>query len=93
MANFISVYVTNATPHLAGTKLIGLNNFVTAVATGTATVKVHCGLSDDITIATSAGGALDVVNAINTAISVSPGGNVVGINLPSGVTITSFTLA
>jgi hypothetical protein len=93
MANFLSVFVTNATPHLGGTRLIGLNNIVTAVATGTAAVKVHCGLSDDITIATSADGALPVVNAINVAISNAPGGNIVPITLPAGVTITSFTLA
>lgn len=92
MANFLSVFVTNATPHLGGTRLIGLNNMVTAVATATGTVKVHCGLSDDITIATSADGALGVVNAINSAIDRSPGGNIVPVTLPTGVTITSFTL-
>jgi len=93
MANFLSVLVTNATPHLAGARLIGLNNIVSVVATATNSAKVHCGLSDDITIATSADGAIAVVNAINTAISSSPGGNVIPINLPTGVTITSFTLA
>lgn len=93
MANFLSVNVTNATPHLAGTRLIGLNNIVTAVATATTTAKIHCGLSDDITITTSADGAIAVVNAINAAISKSPGGNVVPITLPAGVTITAFTLA
>jgi len=93
MTNFISIYVTNATAHLGGVKLIGLTNFVSALATGTAAVKVHCGLSDDITIATSAGGALAVVNAINAAISAVPGGNVVAVDLPAGVTVTSFTMA
>jgi hypothetical protein len=93
MANFLSVNITNATPHLAGTRLIGLNNVVTAVATAANSVKVHCGLSDDITIATSADGALPVVNAINAAISRAPGGNIVDVTLPTGVTITSFTLA
>jgi hypothetical protein len=93
MANYLSFKVTNATPHLNGTRLVGLNNVVTAVATGTAAVKIHCGLSDDITIATSADGAIVVVDAINTAISSNPGGNVVSVILPAGVTITSFTLA
>jgi hypothetical protein len=92
MANFLSVQVTNATPHLAGTRLIGLNNTVTIVATAANTVKVHCGLSDDITIVTSADGALQVVNALNAAISNAPGGNVIPVSLPNGVTITSFTL-
>ena len=93
MANFLSFKVTNATPHLAGTRLVGLVNLVTAVATGTAAVKIHCGLSDDITLATSADGAIVVVNAINAAIAANPGGNIVAVTLPAGVTITSFTLA
>lgn len=92
MANFLSVFVTNATPHLGGTRLIGLNNTVTTVATLANTVKVHCGLTDDITIVTSADGALSVVNAINKAIADAPGGNIVPVALPAGVTITSFTL-
>jgi len=93
MANYLSVYVTNATPHLGGFKLIGLNTFVSALATGTAAVKIHCGLSDDITVVTSAGGALAVIDAITTAISSTPGGNVIEVDLPAGVTITSFTMA
>jgi len=93
MTNFISIYVTNATAHLGGFRLIGLSNLVTAVGTGTAAVKIHCGLSDDITLVTSAGGATAVVEAINAALSVAPGGNVVNVNLPAGVTVTSFTLA
>lgn len=93
MTNFISINVTNATPHLAGPRLVGLNNFVSALATGTAAVKIHCGLTDDITIATSAGGALAVVDAINSAIASNPGGNIVAVELPAGVTVTSFTIA
>ena len=93
MANFLSLYVTNATPHLGGVKLIGLTNFVSALATGTAAIKIHCGLSDDITLATSAGGAVKVLDAITAAVSAVPGGTVVAVDLPKGVTVTSFTMA
>lgn len=93
MTKFISIYITNATPHLGGTRLVGLNGFVSALATGTAALKIHCGLTDDITITTSADGALPVIDAINDAIGAAPGGTVVMVDLPAGVTVTSMTMA
>jgi len=94
MTNFISIYVTGASTLLSGVRLIGLNNFVSAVpGSVTNTIKVHCGLSDDITITTSTGGVNIVLDAITAAISAVPGGNVVAVDLPKGTTVTAFTIA
>jgi hypothetical protein len=93
MANFISIPVTSATAYIAGNRLIGVNGVNAIVATGTAAVKLHCGLTDDVTLTTSAGGAVAVINAITAALSLMPGGNILQVDLPAGVTVTNITVA
>jgi hypothetical protein len=93
MANFISLPITSATAYVAGNRLVGMGGVNAIIATAANTVKIHCGLTDDVTLTTSAGGAVAVINAITTALSLMPGANIVEVDLPAGVTITAVAVA
>lgn len=92
MANFISLPITSATAYVAGNRLIGANFMAGILATGTATVVIY-NLNKTVTLTTTAAKAVDVVDAITTALSLMPGANIVEVDLPSGVEITAITVA
>jgi len=92
MANFISLPITSATAHVAGQRLIGVNFVAGILATGTATVVIY-NLNKTVTMTTTAAKAVEVVNAITTALSLMPGANIVEVDLPAGVQITAVSIA
>lgn len=92
MTNFISIPVTSGTAYANGSRLIGVNSISGVFASGAAAVVIYTSLKT-FTLTTSTSGAVDVLNAINTAIAAAPGGQVVTVQLPSEVTVTSVAVA
>jgi len=93
MAKFIELTVASGTAHLAGKKLIGVENISTAVCTGTGTIKLFYGTTSHVAVTTTTGKAIDVLNLINAAITANPGGIKAKVTLPSGVQVTAITQA
>jgi hypothetical protein len=92
MTNFISIPVTSGTAYANGPRLIGVNSISGVFAAATNSVVIYTSLKV-YTFTTSASGAIDVLNAINAAIAAVPGGQVVTVQLPAGVTVTSVAVA
>ena len=92
MTKFISIPVTSGTAYANGSRLIGLNTVSGVFASSATAVVIYTSLKT-YTFTTSAAGAVDVLNAINAAISNLPGGVVVNVALPAGVTVTSVAVA
>lgn len=91
MTNFISIPVTPTDPSYAtGNRLINVNTLSAVFATGTAQVTLYT-TGENFVLVTTAAKGVDVVNAINAAIAAVPGGQVVTVDLPAGVKITSVT--
>jgi hypothetical protein len=92
MTNFISIPVTSATAYAAGNRLVNVNTLTAIFATGAAQVTLYT-VGENIVLTTTASKAVEVTNAINAAIGAIPGGQVVTVTLPTGVQVTSVTLA
>jgi hypothetical protein len=92
MTNFISIPVTSGTAYANGSRLIGVNSISGVFASGAAAVVIYTSLKT-FTFTTSTSGAVDVLNAINAAIAAAPGGQVVAVQFPAGVTVTSVAVA
>lgn len=92
MANFISIPVTSATAHVAGQKLVSANAIISVVATASTTIVIYTpGENITLTIAGATGN--NAVNAINDALTAIPGGVLVPVSFPEGVTCTAFAVA
>jgi hypothetical protein len=91
MTNFISLKVTGETSLLSGIRLLNVNNLNYITTQGSATLAVTFNNSAQaLQLTTSANDAIEVLNAINAAIGATPGGQIVEVDLPAGVTITYF---
>ena len=91
MTNFISLKITNETPLLSGIRLLNVNNLNYIKPQDSATLAVA--FNNDASVlelTTSANDAIEVLNAINAAIGATPGGQIVEVDLPAGVTIIYF---
>lgn len=92
MANFISIPVTSATTYAAGNRLVNANTITAIFATGAAQVTLFTA-GENVVLTTTATKAVPVLNAINAAIEAAPGGQVVVVDLPVGVQVTSVSIA
>jgi hypothetical protein len=92
MTNFISIPVTSGTAYAAGNRLIGLNTITGIFATAANAVTLFT-VGENIVLTTTAAKATDVLDAINNAVAAKPGGQVVKVELPAGVEVTSVAIA
>jgi hypothetical protein len=91
MTNFISLKITNANPVLAGIRLLNVNNLkYIATKDSNTLLATFTGDGTGLELPTSTGDAIEVLNAINAAIGATPGGQIVEVDLPAGVTINYF---
>lgn len=92
MTNFISIPVTSATAYAAGNRLININNVLAVFATAANIVTLYTA-GENIALTTTAAKSVEVLEAINLAIAAKPGGQVVNVDLPEGIAITSVAIA
>ena len=92
MTNFISIPVTSGTAYANGSRLISVNTLTGIFATNTAEVTLFTA-GENFVLTTTAAKAVEVLTAINAAIAAVPGGQVVAVQLPAGVTVTSVAVA
>jgi hypothetical protein len=92
MTNFISIPVTSGTAYAAGNRLINVNTALGIFATAANTVVIYTP-GENITLTTTASKSVEVLDAINLAIASKPGGQVVNVELPTGIAITSVAVA
>lgn len=90
MTNFISLKITGETSLLSGIRLLNVNNLNYITTQSSATLAVNFVDAQVLQLTTSANDAIEVLNAINAAIGATPGGQIVEVDLPAGVTITYF---
>ena len=92
MTNFISIPVTSETAYAAGPRLVNVNTITGIFATAANAVTLFTA-GENIVLTTTAAKAVEVLNAINTAIAATPGGQVVAVALPAGSQVTSVAIA
>ncbi len=94
MAKFIEITVTSGTAHLAGKKLINVEDVAFGNCSAANTVKLFLGTgAKHIALTTTAARAIDVLNAINSSMTANPGGVKAKVQLPTGVQITAVAVA
>ncbi len=94
MAKFIEIPVTSGTAHLAGKKLINVEDVSLGICSAANTVKLFLGTgSKHIALTTTTAKGIDVLNACNAAMTANPGGIKAKVQLPSGVEITAVVVA
>ncbi len=94
MAKFIEITVTSGTAHVAGKKLINVEDVSLGICSAANTVKLFLGTgAKHIALTTTAAKALDVLNAINSSMTANPGGVKAKVQLPTGVQITAVAVA
>jgi len=97
MAKFLSIYVKN-TGLTAGVRLINADQITTVAQTAATTTVITLGQAgasfDQVTLThTSTGTTPSVRDAINAALTAVPGGQVVAVDLPEGISCTAIALA
>jgi len=94
MAKFIEIPVTSGTAHLAGKKLINVEDVSTAFCSAANAVKLFLGTGQNhVLLTTTAAKGIDVLNAINAAMTANPGGIKAKVQLASGIEITALAVA
>jgi len=94
MAKFIEIPVTSSTDHVAGKKLINVEDVSLGICSAANTVQLFLGTgSKHVALTTSAAKSIDVLNACNAAMTANPGGIKAKVQLPSGVEITNVAVA
>ncbi len=94
MAKFIEITVTSGTAHLAGKKLINVEDVSFGNCSAANTVKLFLGTgAKHIALTTTAAKGIDVLNACNAAMTANPGGIKAKVQLPAGVEITAVAVA
>jgi hypothetical protein len=95
MAKFLSIYVKN-TGLTSGVRLINADQITTVAQTAATTTVITLGLPGVGEVAlthTSTGTTPSVRDAINAALTAVPGGQVVAVDLPEGISCTAIALA
>ena len=94
MAKFIEITVTSATAHVAGKKLINVEDVSLGICSAANVVKLFLGTgAKHIALTTTAAKGIDVLNACNAAMTANPGGIKAKVQLASGVEITGLAVA
>ena len=93
MAKFIEIQVTSATAYVAGKKLINVDGILGTYASSADVVALasSAGQITSIDLNVTAGKALDVLAAIQSAITANPGGIKAKVQLPAGAEITGLS--
>jgi hypothetical protein len=94
MAKFIEIPVTSGDAHVAGKKLINVEDVSTAFCSAANAVKLFLGTGQKhVLLATTTAKGIDVLNAINAAMTANPGGIKAKVQLPAGVEVTALSVA
>jgi len=94
MAKFIEITVTSGTAHVAGKKLINVEDVSLGICSAADTVKLFLGTgSKHIALTTTAAKGIDVLNACNAAMTANPGGIKAKVQLAAGIEITGVAVA
>jgi hypothetical protein len=94
MAKFIEIPVTSATAHVAGKKLINVEDVSVAFCSAANTVKLFLGTgSKHVALTTTAAKGIDVLNACNAAMTANPGGIKAKVQLAAGIEVTAIAVA
>ncbi len=94
MAKFIEIPVTSGTAHVAGKKLINVEDVSLGICSAANIVKLFLGTgAKHIALTTTAAKGLDVLNACNAAMTANPGGIKAKVQLPAGVEITAVAVS